>query len=127
MLAQNFLTADALQCSEADREAAIRVLAMLERQELVQCRSFPENVPNGFTMGLWWSSAPECGTVGCLGGWMEHVKGSDLDLMEGEVAEVWNDLFCPAGWCTAPEAFTIDRCAKALRAKLTTGVADWSI
>lgn len=121
MLAQNFLSAVDLGCSEADRTAAIAVLGMLEREELTFTPDVTEAL-KGFSMGFWWLS-DECGTVGCIGGWMEAM-GADCAV--GMTAYEWNDLFCPLDYEVTPEVYTLDRCARALRSKLTTGKADWS-
>src|SRR6476659_10128344 len=119
MLAQSFKTAEELGCSEEMLRAAITVLGMLERGELIlvdpDARSLP---PNGFNMGVL-SRHDGCGTVACIGGWMEIVAGKQSIYESIPLADGWHDLFCPRGWGGRFNAheFTIDLCAKALRAK----------
>src|SRR5688572_5837844 len=77
MLAQNFKTAAELKLTEDERAALVTVLGMLEREEI------PEHA---FTMKhfrpIWTDQyakvATECGTVGCLCGWANHVSGGKV-------------------------------------------------
>jgi len=139
MLARNFLTARRLGISERDRQAAITVLGMLERGEIkyvdvkyktVRCSAgqVKKLIPNagGLNIRIWQEISDTKNTAGgfcgCMGAWMEHVKGRSL----GERCFVeFDDLFQPDGFMIKPEYFTPERCARALQGKLTTGEADW--
>ena len=122
MLAQAFKQAEELGCSEEMLRAAITVLGMLERGELIYVDVYADPLPpNGFNMGVL-ERRTSCGTVACIGGWIEVVLGERIKLF----ADKWYDLFCPREWGASAHEYTVDRCAKALRAKLTTGKADWS-
>lgn len=130
MLASSFRTAEELKCSEADRAAAIKVLHMLESGEIKSIK-FNEVIIGKRLLMSDWSEERLCGTVACIGGWMEIVKGGDLDFSEeNEEGDVhgygfgsWNDVFYPPDWCY--RLFTVEEAAVALRAKLETGKATW--
>jgi hypothetical protein len=141
MLAQNFLPCDELRCSEATRNAAIKVLGMLEREEMVHTIS-PFVSPRGFNMMHWWLeevalrrhtrrfTGKGCGTVGCIGGWMQTLGATfscTLSLTEDNDEYLnWSDVFFPSIPDNEWGNITLARAAQALRAKLTTGKADWS-
>jgi len=127
MLARTFKAARQLGISEVDRQAAIEVLGMLERGELKYVNlkyGYAKTLkPHraGLNMSMWSDerAGPFCG---CIGGWMEKVKGRAL----GErCLDKWDDLFRPSAFQFHPEFYTPERCARALYGKLTTGKADW--
>lgn len=128
MLAQSFMTAAELGCDDDELSAAIKVLNMLDRGELVHCPaglSTPgaENVRGFYMRG--WPDAPRdaCGTACCIGSWMEALLGRQTSF---HCREAFYDLFFPRDYRT-PEKFTVEAAAHAMRAKLTTGSADWSL
>lgn len=116
MLAQNFKTAADLGISDRELDALIKVLGMLEREEIDEAH---------FNMGI--VGEPDCGTSGCLLGW---TRVADKD--------VFFTLVCKA--CLFPknegletlfysgEAFDAapSQGAAALRSYLTTGEANWA-
>jgi hypothetical protein len=117
MLAQNFLSADALDISENDLRALIKVLGLLERGELkhVQLKKYDCKVPDAFNMEFW-----DCGTAHCIGGWA-HQFGADLNQCN---PGIW-------GLCFPEEHdgyanITVEEAAIALRSYLTCGDAKWA-
>src|SRR4051812_45274855 len=75
MLAQNFKSATDLGIEDAELDALIKVLGMLERQEFVHVESvWDRTKPNGFNMGAT-QSKTACGTVACMGGWANIISG----------------------------------------------------
>lgn len=151
MLAKTYLSAAELKCPQYVVDAAITLLGMLERGEFVAADGkgrVPYEIDYGLNMGVWHMERRQytrpvvnflgrlmkkeevlysCGTVGCIGGWIEHIakRGAGTPVTDEDGS--WADLFYPKGWDDdIPENFPIERCTRALRAKLTTGVADWS-
>ncbi len=124
MLAQNFKGADELGLTEKGLQALIRVLRMLETNELVYS---PDGMPihNGFNMKLtWWEN--ECGTVGCIGGWAGfYTERLILATTTGSLTHGLGQLFCPPSWRTGK--CTVEQAAYALRAYLVTGEPDWGL
>jgi len=123
MLASEFKSAKALGISEVDRRAAIKVLQMLE-DGLLKYQGFHPHTgrhDGGLNMSIWIENK-HGPLLACAGGWMEAVK--KRPLAERTLAK-FNDLFHPQECLSHPERFTPDVCAYALRAKLTTGAADW--
>jgi hypothetical protein len=138
MLAQQFLSHDALGIEQVDRDALIAVLGMLERKELVHWRD-PDEAPisNGFNMAAL-ISGRECGTVGCICGWA-HVasrgrafqalaasaRAPDWSESISRMPEALKDLF---GFGLPDRQLcgrTVTQSAEALRNYLTTGDAQW--
>jgi hypothetical protein len=139
MLARYFLTPKQLNCSQLDIDAAIKLLGMLERGELEfvelkEARGWDGNsgqyydvgvLPHGTGLNMgWWDEEDEDGNFcGCLGGWMERLKGRPLS---NRMVDAWEDLFYPATLDSRNDhSFTPARCARALHTKLTTGCAQW--
>src|SRR5215831_18571589 len=116
MLARTFLEAAELHCSEDEREAALKVLDMLEHNQIPFV-----DVDEGFNIG-YWRVREDGAFCGCIGGWIEHVKGSK---MSGQMINSWRDLFEPYKFDRVPDYYTPECCARALHAKLTTGKATW--
>lgn len=69
-----------------------------------------------------------CGTAGCLIGWAKVLGDPEPNDREINVEATRNhqNLIMPDGYRSNPAQFTVKRCAKALRAYLTTGRPDWS-
>jgi hypothetical protein len=139
MLARDFLSAKSLGISEVDRKAAIEVLRRLEAGELkyveplvstANVLSFTGCDPGGFNMIIWPTSDHDLPGPGCVGFWMERVKGRELSL---RCHEKFDDVFNPWDWhrvrggnlVAMGRHLTPERCAWALRTKLQTGRADW--
>lgn len=143
-----FLTAEQLGIPEDEYQALLKVLRMLETGELeyisqeeVQAHIFGSHLELSkkkryFNISYWhssnWSEGSmtypknKCGTVGCIGGWAEAFLGKKMSLRNNRA---FNDLFFPRGVLGPNKVtgeLTADRCIKAMRAKLTTGKADWS-
>lgn len=125
MLAQSFKSAAELQISEAEQDALIKVLGMLERGEIDA---------EHFNMD---SYLNECGTVGCIAGWAylvsneaafpEVSRDCPKSPARGQHALMklfrcgLGDLFARPSRKTSP-----DQAAIALRSYLTTGEANWA-
>lgn len=146
MLARDFLSAKSLGISEIDRQAAIEVLDMLEsgeldfvaleQEDLLSARAFSRRTPprckphgSGLNMGVWGDRDCASGQfAGCVGGWMESVKGRWLSE---RCKAKFGDLFFP--WDHHLELHRFgsrlmpERVAWALRSKLQTGRADWGV
>ena len=129
MLAQNFLDAEALGISEVEHRAAVQLLGMLERGEITYATG-PHPAMHERLGSRWLSMnrwpfpdvRDECGTIACIGGWMQVIRGAELSY---ETMRKFHDLFFPDRY-DLKDLFTVELCAQALRAKLTTGKADWS-
>jgi len=125
MLAQNFKTATDLGTRDADLNALITILGMLEREEFVHVGPDDVSKPNGFNMSPVIRRG-ECGTVACLAGWVEALNGETLseDAMTREQSHAWGGLIMPSrgGW----SKITPQQAAIALRSYLTTGDANWA-
>jgi len=145
MLARTFLNAKALKVSEVERQAALTLLDMLERGKLsyqeikIGRHCTPERIDSagrivmkvqevvcprthgGLNMA-WWGEDKAGPFCGCMGGWMERIKKRQLSE---RCINSWDDLFQPPLCETYPQAYTPERCARALHSKLTTGKAQW--
>ena len=86
MLAQNFKTAETLGISDCEVEALIKVLRLLECDELIyvpyqKARKFKGT--NGFNMsfGVSDEATQHCGSIGCIAGWARFLEpGVFMDL-----------------------------------------------
>jgi hypothetical protein len=120
MLAQNFMTATDLGITDPELDALIKVLGMLERGEI------PEEKFRMHTVGR-----PECGSAGCLLGWMktvDHSAGVSLEIKWCS-SHRFDQIFSP----NPPIFFqricreaTTATAAIALRSYLSTGKANWA-
>ncbi len=77
----------------------------------------------GFSIGVWEEQA-KCGTVGCIGGWL------DVEMKKRRPEKTANvlgssGLFVPAGFSTTPDVFTPKRCAAAIENFLKDGEPRW--
>lgn len=136
MLAQAFLTSAELGITDAELDALIKVLGMLERQEVEYAKARgtpPDDVtPTAFNMG-WVFGVGECGTTACLCGWAKELSG-DRSLFEwlfgeGGVRHPINGLFLTNSPIPAVSGLwdaTPNQAAIALRNHLTTGEPRWS-
>lgn len=126
MLAQNFMSAKDLGLDEAQKEALVTVLGMMERGEIKHKESIKINYLSGqvfsgqFNMRHW-NITDECGTVCCIGGTAELV--GDVKLLETVAS---NDrLYNLCFGVPDMEAVTVEQAARALRNYLTTGRPKW--
>lgn len=133
MLAQNFKMPADLQITDAEFEALVKVLGMLERKEIqeapreVSFKSVYEGAPAySPTMFCMESEVAEadCGTACCLLGWGRKIT-NDASLFNSRFAKRSGiyELFFPengAIWCRDPAVGAI-----ALRNYLTFGEPRW--
>ncbi len=77
---KNFLPPEKLNMTPKEREAAILVLKMLEQGHIQSWNTSHGTAREGcrFDMGQILKKH-ECGTVGCLAGWMAHYMGKKTD------------------------------------------------
>ena len=135
MLAQDFKTAEDLKISEAEWSAAISVLGMFERGEIVH------QPPKEYD---WGSETPiaahsfnmecsgvvaDCGTIACIGGWIAVLmgrRGGDInEYVNGTGAD--NLPLYGLFWGKTDPEVTAEQAARALRSYLTTGDARWDL
>ncbi len=125
MLAQNFKSAEELGLTEKGYRGLIKVLGMLEREELVHSpEPYRSRIPNGFNMRACWNESA-CGTVGCIGGWAGFYNNRGWvagNVLPGEAN--LHELFCPIGYDRSN--YTVEQAAHALRTYLVTGHAEWA-
>lgn len=101
MLAQNFKSPTDLGISDAEFSALIKVLGLLEREEVEHFKvgsfaaSRGHGSPTGFNMALI-KTGTDCGTAACILGWARELA-ADRDLFRGELASKLEDLFCMGG------------------------------
>lgn len=132
MLAQNFQTPAALKISDAEFEALVKVLGMLERGEIehspgIQFDKIDKRAcmpPTGFNIAAFYCKT-DCGTAACICGWAEFV--GRLDPFSLAARRYGNrglmQLFEPS---MGGENITPAQAAIALRSYLSTGEARWS-
>ncbi len=129
MLARSFMAAAELKIPELERDALIRVLHMLERDELVDVpRSrIPAGIKNGFSMSVV-GGERQCGTVGCIMGWCQ-VVARDQKMFMGMLydrvctTELY-ELFMYGD--QRRHKVTTEQAARALSNYLTSGHARWN-
>lgn len=132
MLAQNFKTATDLSITDAELGALIKVLGMLERDELRHSSIGEETVSDCFNMGPYIVEGT-CGTIGCIAGWAHLVSGRTvfpwvlhgLKGTESIPQNLW-ELFHCNGVFSDRENITPAQAAVALRSYLTTGDTNWA-
>jgi hypothetical protein len=133
MLAQSFQSAAELEISEAQKDALIKTLKLLETGKLTHAPIGNDYYPNTgqftgqFNMNHWNSVHP-CGTVACIGGTAEMIGGvsfTETVRRNGYDGQLYR-LFMP----NLPDAqwnhITPEQAARALRSYLTTGDAKWA-
>lgn len=142
MLAQNFKSAADLEITDAEQGALIKVLGMLEREEMkfsyVEAPGTVVNpvIENGFNMGPYLKET-ECGTIGCIAGWAHLASGRRIFPFVisdgGSAADMLPiglfDLFhCSDNPIQMNDRYRItpSQAATALRSYLTTGEANWA-
>lgn len=134
MLAQNFKTPADLGLNDAEFDALVKVLGMLERGEVQHATSYGEaTIPNGFCMNIWGDEDADdphrCGTVACIGGWAERV-GNGVNFQAKALSPELESLFYPGDGDDQVEVdswddITTAQAAMALRNYLTTGKSNW--
>lgn len=108
MLAQHFKTPQQLAIPQTNFDALVKVLGMLEREEIPADK---------FTMRV--VGNPECGAPGCIKGWAESIGYND----DASALSAITGLFFPMDiYCYSA---TGAQAATALRSYLTTGDPNW--
>src|SRR3954469_18561259 len=142
MLAQSFMTAKDLDLTDEQHSALIKVLALLETEEITYLPSRKDLLllpkKHYFNMAIWYGPNPknlnevECGTMGCIGGTAGAIAGDSLlfDINHLEPGGCKDDtalsfLFFP-NIHTGYASITAEQAATALRSYLTTGSCDWT-
>jgi len=130
MLANYFRTPADLQITDVEHNALVKVLGMLEREELTYGNylHFLDTVvltgPKTFHMNVIYSES-ECGTVACIGGWAAILMGRNpIHYVQGSHPKELRKLFYP-GECGS--LATRSQAAIALRSYLTTGEPNWDV
>ena len=116
MLAQNFLSYQELEISEAQHQSLISTLGRMERGEI------PSNKFNMMRVG-----EPDCGTVGCILGWARGSASNPVwDNSNMFATEALRNLFMPDTYYEFMAwGAKVEQAAMALRSYLTTGHANW--
>src|SRR5262245_20038083 len=129
MLARNFKTADELKIETKLHNALIKVLDMMERDELHQHRLRPDMIDwdlNGRYFNMAVSRVDlHCGTVACIAGWASKFMNEDATtvLVEPTICSQLFALFYPPR--DELSSITVDQAACALRNYLTLGRPEW--
>lgn len=142
MLAQNFQTAEALGVTDAELDALIKVLGMLEREELrhaifdVRALFVPVTAPRSqvpwdglFNMVSWNSCVAECGTVCCIGGAAEIVGSlprRSLSVRRDNNSALERLFFSVTATPVEMAKITPAQAAIALRSFLSSGEPRWA-
>lgn len=135
MLAQNFMSAEALDLPTVERDALVAVLGMLERGDIAA---------DTLRMDVLLHQVDGCATVGCLCGWAHVVshgtafpelaatpaRGAFVayflrDSLRRRLPENVKRLFYFGAWSSEMAQITPPQAATALRNFLTTGDAQW--
>lgn len=134
MLAQNFMSAADLGISEAQKDALIKTLVLMETDKLVHVRPpdeinwyAMESFTGKFNMDAWNLSYEGCGTVACIGGTAEMVGGVSFGERHIDLPENLYSLFYPGDIFDDWEKITVEQASRALRSYLTTGHARWDL
>lgn len=145
MLAQNFMTAEALGITEKQRDALIKTLALMDSGKLSHTTSYgayhpqehgfpgPRAFTGHFNMSEW-GYRSDCGTVACIGGTAELLAGERLfsppnTLIRTHLPPLLQDLFYPAARTLLDswDEITVEQAAMALRSYLTVGHPHWEL
>lgn len=137
MLARSpFKTAEELGLSETFYDGLLMVLDKMKKGGLIWT---DKNTPrqNGFNMAFGWymgsaiDPMPECGTIGCIAGWAQHLNREKIladreyrMIPPMESSKNYNNLVCPPDFRKG--LYTIEQAQIALESYLLTGEADWS-
>lgn len=123
----SFKTAEELELVPQFYEGLIRTLVLLEAGEIeYQVSRTSVATTDGLT-GLNMGHHA-CGTVGCFLGWGQKLGGLKFcDACSTRSTDPFVRLIKPKDWHSNPSQYTPERCAKALRAYLTTGEPDWRV
>lgn len=124
MLAQNFKTPADLGIADAEFEALMKVLGMLERGELKHAANpFAYQGHDGFHMSDFDYKDDDsvCGTVCCIAGWCDRIAATSLSVkcMQDKLPYELDTLFMGPAMTTPAQA------AIALRNYLTFGEPRW--
>lgn len=136
MLMQNFKPHVDLGITDAEQVALVKVLGMLERDEIRHApidpirREYarkPRAVKNiGFNMQYVFGRT-HCGTAACIAGSCDLLFGTKFSSANQlrDLPTHLEQLFCPTDITTAWSDITPAQAAAALRSYLTTGEANW--
>jgi hypothetical protein len=132
MLAQSFKSAAELNITEAQKDALIKTLVLMETGKVTHAPIgdgyYPDtgSFTGQFNM-IHWNSVHGCGTVACIGGTAELVSGVSFnkDTCNGIDAQLYR-LFMPDLPESLWNGITPSQAARALRSYLTTGHANWA-
>lgn len=130
MLAQNFKTPAELGISDAEYSALQAVLRMFEREEVVHSSGVDDYQGACFNMGSTWSRS-DCGTLGCIGGYVATVLGVSPDkyIYQYQNFGRLTQLYFPRNknGCLIDELISVTpaQAALAIRSLLTTGEPRW--
>jgi hypothetical protein len=135
MLAVNFLSAKELDISAHERNALIRLLAMMEREEFVHVpleKDDNYSGERGFNMCDYdHETFRGCGTVCCIAGWSDRLFGTNFVYRHGTVGSVLGIRCLPLklnylfSGPSCGDSCTVAEAATALRNYLTTGAPAW--
>lgn len=128
MLAQNFKTPAELQITDAEFEALVKVLGMLERGDIKPSK-FSMHHPGD--QDTW--TIDDCGTPACIAGWARYVAGDRIfdraAYSPSPYSQELSNLFmmgrARCDWPASPFLATPHQAAIALRGYLTTGQTRW--
>ena len=131
MLAQNFKTPADLKIADAEFEALVKVLGMLERGEIKSvpaeqlCRGIgrEDAIPEFFDM-QYVHTKYDCGTAACVMGWMMHVDERVCGGGKGVLK--WSPALRPLFILDGLECRDADQAAIAVRNYLTHGEPRWA-
>lgn len=129
---QNFKSAADLGIAEAQKDALMKTLVLLETGKMRHAESSPipatqKKFSGQFNMANW-TGVNECGTICCIGGTASIVGNVDFNH-NGQLPPALENLFYvhprPPG-CDWHD-ITPSQAATALRSYLTTGDARWDL
>jgi hypothetical protein len=126
---QPFLSAQILSITDAQRDALIKTLMLLESGALVHTPTHTpvpaktkssEQFTGHFNMAIW-NHTTDCGTICCIGGTAELIGNLRFNIIDRPAAleNLFYPRFAPLSTITPAQA------AVALRSYLTTGNANW--
>lgn len=144
MLAQNFKTALDLQITEIEKQSLIKVMGMIERDEIVVVRRLQSDTPKGayLHMPAIKRIDEQCGSVGCICGWANIVSDGQAfpeinrqsgsptvhDMLNGHRTHAIQDLFGitdSSNRLISKMGESKDNVVQAIRNYLTIGEAKW--
>lgn len=131
MLAQSFMAAVDLKITEAQRDALIKTLVLMETGKLQYVEvtgkigSFRKTrkFTGHFNMRSWRDEIKGCGTVACIGGTAEMIGNVDFDHIPDGLYQLFFTMYRRNGDGVIQD-ITVEQASRALRNYLTTGKPD---